>query len=104
MLVPGTLRQLAAETTQRALGTGALQPIATKCDRVEDHGISFLVRRVDSLARKEQARKQRKQSKPKDFNPFLPYDPDLVVTDLSSTHLVLLNKKTVLLLLAYLLQ
>jgi len=92
MLRPGTLRQQAAEVTERALASGALQPIATKCDRVEDQGISFLVRRVDSLARKEQARKQRKQSKPKDFNPFLPYDPELFVADLSPTHLVLLNK------------
>ena len=92
LLKPGTLQQLAVETTQRALVAGALQPIATKCDRVEDQGISFLVRRVDSLARKEQARKQRKQSKPKDFNPFLPYEQDLFVTDLSPTHLVLLNK------------
>ena len=92
LLKPGTLQQLAMETTQRALVTGALQPIATQCDRVEDQGISFLVRRVDSLARKEQARKQRKQSKPKDFNPFLPYEQDLFVTDLSPTHLVLLNK------------
>ena len=92
LLKSGTLQQLTMETTQRALVTGALQPIATKCDRVEDQGISFLVRRVDSLARKEQARKQRKQSKPKDFNPFLPYDPELFVVDLSPTHLVLLNK------------
>lgn len=91
-LVPGTLKSLALETTQRALATGALQPIATTCDRIEDHGISFLVRRVDSLVRKEQARQQRQQSRPKDFNPFLPYDPELFVADLSATHVALLNK------------
>lgn len=92
LLKPGTLQQLAIETTQRALATGALQPIATKCDRVDDQGIPFLVRQVDSLVRKERAQQQRKQEKPKDFNPFLPYEPELFVTDLSPTHLVLLNK------------
>jgi sulfate adenylyltransferase (ADP) / ATP adenylyltransferase len=96
MLVPGTLRQLAVETTQRALATGALQPIATRCDRIDDQGIPFLVRQVDSLLRKERAKQQRQREKPKapnaEFNPFLPYEPELFVTDLSPTHLVLLNK------------
>jgi ATP adenylyltransferase len=46
------------------------------------------VRILASLERK----RQQSASKPKDFNPFLPYDPDLYVGDLSPTHGALLNK------------
>ncbi|NJN02703.1 MAG: phosphorylase [Leptolyngbyaceae cyanobacterium SL_1_1] len=84
----GTLEQKIAACTQQALRSGALQSISTEYERVEDAGISFVVRILANLVRKEKAQKQR----PKDFNPFLPYEADLFVTDLSETHLCLLNK------------
>jgi ATP adenylyltransferase len=77
-----------AETTRRALASGALQPIETAGAIIEDGGIRFVVREVSSLFRKfaEQAKAGPKR------NPFSPYEPALHVGDLSESHLVLLNK------------
>lgn len=77
--------------TQSALRGGALLPVPTESACVEQDGICFVVRLLASVARKHEA--LRKQ--PADFNPFLPYDPDLFVADLSSTHVALLNKYNV---------
>jgi len=84
---------LIEQTTRQALASGALQPIATQTQIVHDGDIPFLVRVVDSLVRKEKAeQKQRDRPSPKSDNPFLPYEADLFVTDLSPTHVCLLNK------------
>lgn len=84
---------LIEQTTRQALASGALQPIATQTQMVPDGGIPFVVRVVDSLARKAQAqpkRRDRPQHQPD--NPFLPYEEALFVADLSPTHVCLLNK------------
>jgi ATP adenylyltransferase len=50
---------------------------------------------VSNLARKDKAKKNQHKAtgtEKKDFNPFLPYEPDLFVADISDTHLCLLNK------------
>lgn len=83
------------EQTQHALECGALQPILTEYEIIEDASILFLVRIVANLARKDVAKqaediKIKIEGKP--FNPFLPYDRNLFVTDISDTHLCLLNK------------
>lgn len=88
---PNTLLKQARHQTQYALKIGALQSIPTYYEWIEDQGIPFLVRILVNLVRKE----QEKQDKPKDFNPFLPYEKDLFVCDLSETHLCLLNKYNV---------
>jgi ATP adenylyltransferase len=80
-------------TTDQALRSGALQPIATRLKVLPDRGISFKVRILDSLNRKEAA--QKRQATPeggKRFNPFLPYEEALFVDQLSQTHICLLNK------------
>ncbi|MGK7888403.1 MAG: phosphorylase [Leptolyngbyaceae cyanobacterium] len=89
--------QLWLQVRQRslhALECGALQPIPTHYEFVEQDGVRFLVRILANLNRKEQARKQQQtlKSEGKEFNPFLPYEEDLFVTHLSPTHLCLLNK------------
>jgi sulfate adenylyltransferase (ADP) / ATP adenylyltransferase len=83
--------------TQYALECGALQPIPTESDFIEQGGIRFLVRVLANLARKAAAKNQQEQQADsgKDFNPFLPYDQDLFVADLSDTHVCLLNKYNV---------
>lgn len=91
-LKPGTLWSDIKRQTQLALNYGALQPIQTDYEWVEQENVRFLVRVLANIKRKEEAAQQRS----KDFNPFLPYDPNLFVTDLSSTHLVLLNKFNVM--------
>jgi ATP adenylyltransferase len=87
--LPGRL----AEAARRALACGALQPIETEQIRIEDGGVSFLVRKVSSLARKERARRPG-ASAPED--PFLPGEPELCVADISPTHRALLNKFNVI--------
>ncbi|MEM9906597.1 MAG: phosphorylase [Cyanobacteria bacterium P01_D01_bin.44] len=92
---PGTLQVKLEAQTQYALTTGALRSIATNYQFVEQDGIAFLVRILANLARKDAAKKVQKQqeeSTGKAFNPFLPYEEDLYVTDISETHLCLLNK------------
>jgi sulfate adenylyltransferase (ADP) / ATP adenylyltransferase len=90
----GTLWATVTERTQSALECGALQPIPTDSEFIEQGGIRFLVRVVSNLARKDQAHQQAKQAiaPGKAFNPFLPYEEDLFVANLSETHLCLLNK------------
>jgi len=90
------------QTFARAMTVGALQPIPTDYEWIEQDGVQFLVRIVDSLRRKALAQARQAQGiakvskKKQDFNPFLPYEPDLFVCDLSATHLVLLNKFNVM--------
>ena len=91
-LQPGTLWPAILRQTEHALRRGALRPIETVQTVLEERGIRFLVRQVSSLARKEETRQARKV----EVNPFLPYDPDLFVADLSDTHLALLNKVNVI--------
>jgi len=91
---PGTLRDRILEATERGLTSGALQPIPTSFLPLEDRGISFVVRVVDSLRRKQQARQTQGKTSP--ANPFLPCDADLYVADVSDTHVAVLNKFNVM--------
>ena len=75
---------------QHGLATEALQSIETNADYIESGGVRFVVRILATLSRKEKARKQ--QERTASANPFLPYEEDLYVTDISKTHLCLLNK------------
>lgn len=80
----------------RALAEGALQPIRTVSRYVQDHGIEFLVRAVDRLAEKEEAKRDAaapREANAARVNPFLPpYQPELYVADASPSHACLLNK------------
>lgn len=91
VLEPGSLWTRVKEQTQHALSSGALQPLQTEYEFVEQDGISFFVRTLSSLARKDKAH-DRAQTASKEKNPFLPYEEDLFVSDISDTHLCLLNK------------
>jgi ATP adenylyltransferase len=98
-LAPGTLWPAILRQTKHALSCGALQPIDTVQLAIEGGGVRFLVRQVSSLTRKEeqqaQAHRLQTEKRPR-ANPFLPYEPDLFVTDISDTHLALLNKFNVI--------
>jgi sulfate adenylyltransferase (ADP) / ATP adenylyltransferase len=88
ILPENTLWSRLCEQTELAKKCGALQSIPTDYEIVEHNGIPFIVRILTNLIRKEKAN----ENKPKDFNPFLPYDQDLFVVNISDTHLCLLNK------------
>ena len=93
-LKPGTLWTRIKEQTQHGLECGALQSISTDYEFVEENGVNFLVRILSNLTRKDEAKKKQDKAAKKgnDFNPFLPYEEDLFVSDISQTHLCLLNK------------
>jgi sulfate adenylyltransferase (ADP) / ATP adenylyltransferase len=86
--------------TRHALQCGALQPIETALTHLEQDGVRFAVRQVSSLARKEAARRTDASTASgtatERRNPFLPYEPDLCVGELSPTHIALLNKYNVI--------
>jgi len=83
-----------ASATRRALACGALQPIPTRPEVVEDEGLAFVLRVGDLRRKSESDRAQRAAEKP--ANPFLPYDPGMFVADIGEGHVLLLNKFQVL--------
>jgi len=87
-LQPGTLWPAIVQRTAHALRSGALCPIETVRTVIEDGGVRFLVCEALSLRSKDKARKPGSAG----GNPFLPYDAELFVTDISDDHVVLLNK------------
>lgn len=94
LLKPGTLWDQVTRRTERAIERGAIHPIPTEYKFVEDGGVRFFVRILSSLALKEEARKKQEQQyiEGHEANPFLPYEEDLFVADISETHVALLNK------------
>lgn len=92
-LTAGTLWPLLVGATERAIACGVLQPIRTRQMFMDDGGVRFVVRQVSSLERKAgQGQKQRYVTD----NPFLPYEKELFVADISPSHLALLNKFNVI--------
>lgn len=84
-----TLFEQIQHTTLRARELGALVSLTTQQTIVEDHGIKFVVRILEKIAKKENHQKKNNQQ---NINPFLPYDSRLFVCDLSNNHVCLLNK------------
>ncbi len=95
LLKSGTLWTSVKGQTERALRCGALLSIPTEFEFVEQNNVRFLVRILSNLNRKKAAQeKHKKQSAEsgQEFNPFLPYEEDLCVADISDTHVCILNK------------
>jgi ATP adenylyltransferase len=95
----GTLWEKVKGRTFQSIENGAIQTIPTHSEWVEQGGVNFLIRIVSHLDRKAQAKVEQQCSSlagSTSQNPFLPYDPDLFVTDISDTHVCLLNKFNVL--------
>jgi sulfate adenylyltransferase (ADP) / ATP adenylyltransferase len=85
------LWQMTRDRTRSALACGSLQSIPTHYEWLESGGVKFLVRVVDNIQRRVEARREQTKKGP-DFNPFLPYEPELFVCDLGPNHVCLLNK------------
>ena len=95
LLKPGTLWHQAMARTEYARQTGDLKSIETEYQLIEQDEISFVVRSLSNIARKEKANAQQKIQESKTgkyIDPFLPYNKNLFVCDISSSHLCLLNK------------
>jgi ATP adenylyltransferase len=97
VLEKDTLWQKVLQATKHALSVGAQIPIRTEYEFIEDSGIRFFVRILKSLHMKDEARNRQEEalSTGHAVNPFLPYDKALFVSDVSETHLALLNKYNV---------
>jgi sulfate adenylyltransferase (ADP) / ATP adenylyltransferase len=96
---PGTLLAKVQARTTYAMQCGAIHTIPTHTELVEQGGVHFLIRIVSNLARKVQAKADLQRPVMAGYtndNPFLPYDQDLFVADISDTHVCLLNKFNVL--------
>jgi sulfate adenylyltransferase (ADP) / ATP adenylyltransferase len=96
---PGTLRAKVQASTAVAMQCGAIHTIPTRSELVEQGGVNFLIRIVSNLARKVQAKadlQRPSMAGNTNDNPFLPYDQNLFVADISDTHVCLLNKYNVL--------
>ncbi len=93
-LVPRAIAPRAAEVWCGALASGALEPIPTRLEIVEQAGVRFQIRILDSLWRKERAlaRQRDAEARGQPRDPFGPCDPDLLLGDLSPTHCCVLNK------------
>lgn len=76
---------------RQALDKGALCPIETRCEEVEDAGIRFTLRVAANIARKENVDAQRRHR-----DPFAPFERALFVTGIGATHVALLNKFSVI--------
>lgn len=70
-----------------AHASGVLYRIESEPFMVQDHGVDFVVRLATDYAAQAA-----RQPKPRPGNPFEDRDPELVVGDVSATHVALLNK------------
>jgi len=84
----GTLWDKVTARTESAIRCGKLHRIPTRTRTIRQDGIQFVVRLVDSIERKRISQLMQ----PSEANPFMPYDEDLYVADVSDTHVCLLNK------------
>ncbi|MEL6438452.1 MAG: phosphorylase [Cyanobacteria bacterium J06621_8] len=94
-LQPGTLWSETTSRTQTARESGALKSIETEYHLIQQRDISFVIRTLSNIALKEAARAKQSRQEAKSgkiIDPFLPYDTELFVGDISPTHVCLLNK------------
>ena len=91
--MPEPLRRRVEEVSARALRSGALQPIATRSTSLEDGGVRFVIRIVERIEKKKASQEDQEKT---GRNPFLPYEEELFVADISPTHVAVLNKFNVM--------
>ncbi len=92
-LRPGSLWPAVDARTRSALACGALQPITTRREWVEEGGVRFLVHVLGGESRKQShAAAQRREG----IDPFATPEPELFVADVSDTHYCVLNKFPIL--------
>ncbi len=87
LITPGTLWPALLERSAHARKRNAILSIPTEPEVIEQGGVKFQIRAITT-----QAMKALETAAKSNNNPFLPYDPDLFVADISPTHVALLNK------------
>jgi ATP adenylyltransferase len=89
LLERDTLWARLVECSAHAAERGGLVTIPTRSEVIEDGGVPFVVRTLLAPDAKRRAKRAQRKA---GVDPFLPYEPDLFVADVSDTHLALLNK------------
>ena len=97
-LHPDGIRARAAEVSARAEASGALVPISTRFEVVEQTGVRFQLRTLMGRRSKGHAPEAawERQSLGSAKDPFGPCDPSLLLGDLSDSHCCVLNKSPAL--------
>jgi ATP adenylyltransferase len=99
VLKAGTLWESIVRTTEQALHAGAIIPIPTEYEFIEEEGIRFIIRVASTLQRKDEEKTRQKNKESVTgaaASPFLPYEKALFVSPVSDTHIALLNKFNVM--------
>lgn len=80
-----------AQCRERALAAGALMPMEAQNHALEENGLPYEARWISTLSLKIMAKSLEAAGKVQK-NPFLPYEQDLYVADLSESHVMIFNK------------
>ncbi len=99
MIEPGSLMSKAAAKYQEALRSGALRSYSTDLCLVKDEEIDYIAFVLKELTEEEKywwEHNKHSSTEKKKQDPFLPYEKELFVADVSETHVCLLNKYNVL--------
>jgi ATP adenylyltransferase len=99
MFAPGSLWLRIVRQTEHAVRCGKQLPLLTAHEAVADGGVHFLLRTVAAQQRQAEPAGGYQTPTAADApgcNPFLPFDRDLYVGDVSDTHIALLNKFNVI--------
>ena len=90
----GSLWKMVTERTRQALQNGSLVPVPTNAAFIREKEVLFFVRVLSHLQRKDEARKKQaaRIGTEKSANPFLPPEEELTVSDVTDTHICILNK------------
>jgi ATP adenylyltransferase len=89
----------ASAVSAAAFASGALRPIATRALAIQVDDVQFLVRILAGASGVIADHEKQRTTTVAGMgtrNPFLPYEPEMFVADVSVTHLCLLNKFTVI--------
>ncbi len=82
--------------SEAAMRSGKLKSIRTELTRHREQGVDFQIRILTNIGDKEEAGRRLSQAGSTNANPFLPYDRDLYVGELTENRLILLNKYNVI--------
>jgi ATP adenylyltransferase len=96
-LEKGMLWKRIQAVSNHAIAARALLSFPTRESFVEEQGVRYFVRVLESLRRKDEARQKQNSSasQGKHADPFLPPESDLVVGDIGKNHIAVLNKYNV---------
>lgn len=91
MTNPITFREQLRSAHERAQKSGSILPLQIESRTVVEGALDHDVTWISSVSLKDLA-KALQNSGTGHSNPFLPYEPDLFVAEISATHIALLNK------------